>query len=666
MHEALDASLLNSSYFERARLGEMVMRRAGLLLFITALGLRLWGLDAHGLWYDETISVETAQHGLDAIFNQRFGWVGNQTPLHYLIVWLTIQPVDPTVTTLLVRLPSALAGALLVVLTYGLGRMMFGNWQGLLAGTLVALSTTALDYSQDLRPYSLATVLLVFAVYCLVKIGRPAGGQPSRVWWALFALSLAGAMYTSYALSIMALPSLALCCVWAWWRWNTSVAGKGWRLRLWPALMLAVLGACLVPAALDLLKIPGAPFKWELLTLPAVSSALFNVWTWFTRFGLPSNIEIMVRITMLLLVGVGIYGGIYKARANPSPRFGLWICVLFLFFPVSELILYSLSRQGVPRYILFVLPFYYLLVANGAHLLSSAISRLVNHRGESDARGTAPGPGMLDPFYVPLIQASVAGILVLVFALGYYNYSTPGGYTTLAPTRFDFRDAYRMLKVVASPDDTIIIANDPQHGETISDFYWLGSPPTATYSVLDPRLLDRVSGGALYWVIANWDIDRIVPALASDSRWQAIYDNGRVLVLKEATPAGGDIGASLKYMGDKLNDVLPEGRLTYGVRGMAYEAAGDLHAAAEVYKQGGTSGDKTIGPNLGTEFLNTAIGFGVRGDWYRAWREALAARLEHASSPQVYRWLAQRLDAEGYTALARQQEALARLLGEGY
>jgi 4-amino-4-deoxy-L-arabinose transferase-like glycosyltransferase len=662
MHRALDASLPTSSYFERARLGELVMRRAGLLLFITALGLRLWGLDAHGLWYDETISVETAQHGLDAIFNQRFGWVGNQTPLHYLIVWLTIQPVDPTITTLLVRLPSALAGALLVVLTYALGRTMFGNWQGLLAGTLVALSTTALDYSQDLRPYSLATALLVLAVYCLVKIGQPsAGAQPSRAWWAFFALSLAGAMYTSYALSIMAFPSLALCCVWAWWRWHTVVAGKGMLLRLWPALMLAVLGACLVPAALDLLKIPGAPFNLGLLTPLAVSSEIFNVWTWFTRFGLPSNIEVLARTTMLLLMGVGIYGGIRAVRAGRSPRFGLWICALFVFFPVLELVVYSVSRPGLPRYILFILPFYYLLLANGAHALSSVLSTLVARMSRAGARANLSGIAM-PRHRLPLAHTFVATLLTLLFALGYYHYSTPGGYSTLAPFRFDFRDAYALLGTVARTEDTIIVANDPQHGETVADLYWRGSPPAPTYNVLDPRLPARSGGGALYWVIADWDINKLGPALASDSRWQVVYDNSRVLVLKEATHAAANLSASIEYMAGRLTDILPAGRLTYALRGMAYEARGDLQKAAEEYGKAGRS----IRPNLGKEFMNTALGFEAGGDLHRSWRDALASKLEDGANPQLYSWLARRLDTEGYTALARQQEELARLLVGGY
>src|SRR3712207_133696 len=90
-------------------------------LFFLALALRFYCLDCYGLWYDEVSSIETAQRGIAAIFRDRFGWLGNQTPLHYLLVWLTVQPVDPVTSPILVRLPSALAAALTAPVVYALG-----------------------------------------------------------------------------------------------------------------------------------------------------------------------------------------------------------------------------------------------------------------------------------------------------------------------------------------------------------------------------------------------------------------------------------------------------------------------------------------------------------------------------------------------------------------
>jgi hypothetical protein len=89
-------------------------------IIIIALDLRLYGLDSYSLWMDEVESIAMAQRGIGAIFTDRLGFYANQTPWHYLLVWLTIQPVDPAPTSVLVRLPSALAGTLLVPMVFAL------------------------------------------------------------------------------------------------------------------------------------------------------------------------------------------------------------------------------------------------------------------------------------------------------------------------------------------------------------------------------------------------------------------------------------------------------------------------------------------------------------------------------------------------------------------
>src|SRR5688500_15352668 len=120
-------------------------------IFVLGLVLRFYCLDCRSLWYDEVASIEVAQRGLAAIFTDRFGWMSVQTPLHYFIVWLTIQPVDPATTSILVRLPSALAGSAAPLVIYAIGRDVYGRVQGLFAAALLALSTIHLAYSGDVR-----------------------------------------------------------------------------------------------------------------------------------------------------------------------------------------------------------------------------------------------------------------------------------------------------------------------------------------------------------------------------------------------------------------------------------------------------------------------------------------------------------------------------------
>ena len=83
-------------------------------IFLLGLALRLYCLDCYGFWGDEVASIEGARLGVQGFTGGCFGWICNQTSLHYLLVWLTIQPVEPALTGALVRLPSAVASVIAV------------------------------------------------------------------------------------------------------------------------------------------------------------------------------------------------------------------------------------------------------------------------------------------------------------------------------------------------------------------------------------------------------------------------------------------------------------------------------------------------------------------------------------------------------------------------
>lgn len=637
----------------------MSWRWVGVAICVAAFLLRLWTLDAHGLWYDEAISVETASDGLNAIFNNRFGWVGNQTPLHYLIVWLTIQPLDPAVTTLLVRLPSALAGVLMVFITFRLGDIFFGRQQAVVAALLVTLSTTALDYSQDIRPYSVTATMVVLAVFCLVKIGRVEEGKPaaSPLWWALFVLSTVVAVYNSYTALIMAVPSLMVVFVWAALAWKR--ANWGWSVA--PVSALAGLGVILVPAVFDVLRISGPSVNLGLLSLRGISDAAYDAWTWFMHFGITGQFEALLRVSLLLLIVVGVFFSLYRrtnsmssgaaAASDIGPRptsFGLWICLLFMFVPVLELIVYGTTRPALPRYILFVLPFLMLLVANGAHHVVKGLQSLIERRAQGTGRMYA------SLAFLPYV------LLLTVFGFGALNYST-SAYAILAD-RADLRSAFSLLSSVATFNDVIVIANSPEHGMTVSDLYWKQAPPAPLYNALDPRVFKETEAatGKVYWVMATWDMYALEPYLAQDARWTSRYSNGRVIVLEEQISSAG-IVENMAYMSDKLIASNPNDRLALSMRGSVHQYRREYREAAADYREAG----KSIPVNLAKEFLSTAKGFAAIDNYHREWREILSAKLEDSGVPEVHRALAARLAAEGDTALSLQEAEIANLLESG-
>lgn len=94
-------------------------------VFALGLGARRYCLDCYSLWMDEVDSIALVQRGLGAIFGDRFGEHAEHTPWHYLLVWLTVQPLDPTMSSMPARLPAPRAGALLVPLVFALGRAVW-------------------------------------------------------------------------------------------------------------------------------------------------------------------------------------------------------------------------------------------------------------------------------------------------------------------------------------------------------------------------------------------------------------------------------------------------------------------------------------------------------------------------------------------------------------
>ncbi|MDQ3929001.1 MAG: glycosyltransferase family 39 protein, partial [Chloroflexota bacterium] len=280
------------------------MRNTALALgsiFLLSLALRVYCLDCYSLWFDEIASLEVAQYGPDFFFTDRFGWMRVQTPLHYLIVWLTTLLADPTATAVLVRLPSALAGALTPLVVYGIGKEMFGRAQGFVAAGLLSFSFIHLTYSQDVRPYTLLVLLTALSVYCLLRAERTGAGR----WWAAFAAATIANVLTSYNVLTLVLPALGPYLLWVLWKawWNKSTAP---RPLLYGVASVAAIGVATVPMALDMLSVPRIPPDLRVLQPMAFLTSPVELVSWFSLPGIP-ELQRLVPGVMLLFMVAGIY-----------------------------------------------------------------------------------------------------------------------------------------------------------------------------------------------------------------------------------------------------------------------------------------------------------------------------------------------------------------------
>lgn len=154
---------------------------AFVLLVLLALGLRLYRIDAQSLWSDEGNSVSLAQHSFARIVQASAQDI--HPPLYFWTLHLWIQLTDVSVAA--VRGLSTFYGALVVVMTYLLGRRWFGTRAALLAATAATVSPLAIHYSQETRMYMLVTLLGALTWLAFVHwLERPTVRRLALYWIA--------------------------------------------------------------------------------------------------------------------------------------------------------------------------------------------------------------------------------------------------------------------------------------------------------------------------------------------------------------------------------------------------------------------------------------------------------------------------------------------------
>lgn len=215
---------------EGRRLVTPVIQRHKLLLVCgVGLLLRLLLLGSKGLWLDEVRSIQVTGAGFDAWLSGRVE--AYHPPLYYILLmpWLRIAHSE-----FLLRLPSAVLGALTIPLTYALTRRLWEERTALISAWLVALSPLLVWYSQELRSYSLLVLLSVVSLLLLTWLLE----SPSYWLGGLNALVIAAGLYLHYD-AFLVLPLQLLLFVGlaassrvnakaAWllvWVWTVALAG---------------------------------------------------------------------------------------------------------------------------------------------------------------------------------------------------------------------------------------------------------------------------------------------------------------------------------------------------------------------------------------------------------------------------------------------------------
>jgi uncharacterized membrane protein len=167
--------------------GTMLLVLGGIIVVGAALRLAV----TRGIWLDEAISIHQAQLSLRGLFHSLY-YGDRQPPLYHLTLWLTIRAFGEG--EFAVRLPSVIAGTLLIPALYALGRELYDRRTGLIAAAFASVSPLLIWYSQEVRMYEFAALFGLLALLAQLRVIR----NGTMLNWAAYILATAALLWSHY------------------------------------------------------------------------------------------------------------------------------------------------------------------------------------------------------------------------------------------------------------------------------------------------------------------------------------------------------------------------------------------------------------------------------------------------------------------------------------
>ena len=141
--------------------GKPLFVLAWVLVVVTAGLLRFHDLSGRSIWLDEAIAANNSRGTFsEVVANTRNQ---NSSPIVYPVILYAAQKVEESASA--VRLPAAVASTLAVLVLLALPRVGVDRRVALLAGCMLAVSSTQIRYSQEVREYGLAVFLAAAMLY---------------------------------------------------------------------------------------------------------------------------------------------------------------------------------------------------------------------------------------------------------------------------------------------------------------------------------------------------------------------------------------------------------------------------------------------------------------------------------------------------------------------
>lgn len=327
----------------------------GIILAISA-ALFTHRLGDEGVWIDELFSIRDASaydNPFDVYRASRL------RPLYYVLlsIWMRFGSSDVWLRSL-----SVIISVVSVFLIYKLGKKLAGETEGLIAAALLMTSPLFVNHTQEIRMYALSLCMClagsIFLADALLTKRTEKPAQKVLAGWAIFRLLAICTVPLNLTLLI---PDALLILL---------------RFRREPKVLVSfalwTLGIFLLwsPAIAPLLKdaAPTSDYAGERTMFseaPGLGNLVYPlkfwmVWPFVTNLG--DTAHNFYKLFTLLIAGLVGAGLIYKRRTAALS----WNLAWFI-LPLLPIIVFSLisARIWEPRYVLFVSPYLFILMAAG-------------------------------------------------------------------------------------------------------------------------------------------------------------------------------------------------------------------------------------------------------------------------------------------------------------
>jgi 4-amino-4-deoxy-L-arabinose transferase-like glycosyltransferase len=533
-------------------------------LTLLAFALRVYGLGAPSLWYDELLELDVAQSSFWEIGPQLVRHAAMPLDYYLLHGWLLGGRQETWV-----RFPALIFGVLAIPLTYKLARSLFNKNVGYLAALFLAWASLAVYYSQDVRPYAMLvfwTLLSFWGLWCAYQTRRDQ-------YWGVVIIGLIGASLSHYFALFLLLP----IGLFVGWQQLLHLKDKlFWQYTIYFIICLIVLVTVFAfnGRLRDLYNV-GSRFSTvvvqpETLTVPAAEKPnrgagpprhLSFAWdTVLIPFSSAEPLSLLAYLTLFLISLVGLW---------PSGRYRASLLVLsWLVLPIVLIYLFLLQRGTffAARYILYTLPAYLILIACGVefvvHSLNSWRQRLI--------------PGSNSRSTPSLLVGSLLVTIIIFFTFGEVKELIV---LYRADSREDWRAVGQLLQNNARPNDAVIaVRAEP----AINWYYPPARAPFGTYNTSQP-IWEAMRRHPRRWFVLSsysYKVDEgLRNWLKANGAVTIAIDRRVVVYLQQENTSAGELLAQVRTW------ALPQKALTYATLADQLKAQGDLETSRTFYER---------------------------------------------------------------------------------